>query len=253
MITVRQIEKWWKAKDNARMLVGLCAGRSEVTAEVRSLLSGSVTAAAALAVVRLDELMQGEREIARTLLKEIIAAQESDGGWIDPAVTSLAVRALACSGGCGSPIERGLAYLAALQRDDGLFPAEPLRRMPGDEHATAFVLINLAAAGQFGLLRVEDALFALARTNLLTAPDRLRVTHSADATVCPDVAVDGDINANVADLITSESPGSELVSDDLGNKGAAFRSGASHSVRSGRTRTRTARPALNERLFPAAA
>ena len=73
-------------------------------------------------------------------------------------VSALCLRALLCGGGQGAAVERGLAYLAALQKSEGLWPKEPLRRMPADAFTSAFILFQLSSHGEFRrAVRFADA------------------------------------------------------------------------------------------------
>ena len=102
-----------------------------------------------MAVVRLDELAQGYVPLYSRLVRAILSAQESDGGWGDPVTTALCLRALLCGGGNGIVIDRGMVYLANLQKAEGIWPNLPLRRMPADAHASAFVLHQLGDSPAF--------------------------------------------------------------------------------------------------------
>jgi hypothetical protein len=121
----------------------LLDARPESSPRAAAELKGAVPAAA-MAVIRLEELGQDHAPVARSLLNLILATQESDGGWSDPMVTALCLRALLCGRGRGVAIERGMAHLAELQRDDGSWPAIPVRRAGGDAMTTAFILQQLA-------------------------------------------------------------------------------------------------------------
>ena len=143
MLTVRQIERWWQVQAFDRMTDELCVGRAEAVGGIRQLLTGA-TAAAALAVIRLDELHQSHQPFAGRVLRYLIASQHPDGGWGDPVTTALAVRALSRGAGTGQSIDKAVTRLTALQRDDGQWPREPFRRFPGDCAVTAFVLFQLA-------------------------------------------------------------------------------------------------------------
>jgi hypothetical protein len=138
----------WDARKYDQLIAELLATRVESSPRVTAALSGS-TAAAALGLIRLDELNQSHTPIAQNMLRCIIASQGSDGGWNDPLLCALCVRSLLTSRGHGLAIERGLASLANLQRDDGIWPAEPIRRMPGDALVTAFILLQLGSNEQF--------------------------------------------------------------------------------------------------------
>jgi hypothetical protein len=72
--------------------------------------------------------------------------------------TALCVRALCCSRGEGLAIDRGIAYLTAMQKVDGAWPRVPLRRMPADGFATAFILHQLMDEPRFACaVRLEAA------------------------------------------------------------------------------------------------
>jgi hypothetical protein len=141
MTTVRQIERHWNAKEYRKLFRELIAPRPEgalrLEIEVRAPL------AAAIAVVRLDELSQSHVPLYGRLIRAILIAQEPDGGWGEPITTALCLRALLCGRGEGVAIDRGMEYLANLQKEEGTWPAQPLRRMPADPHGSAFVLGQL--------------------------------------------------------------------------------------------------------------
>ena len=84
-----------------------------------------------LGIIRLDELCQSASSLYPELVRALLAEQESDGGWHDPMTTALCLRALLCGRGGGLAIERGLAFLANLQKPQGLWPKAPIRRTPG--------------------------------------------------------------------------------------------------------------------------
>jgi hypothetical protein len=156
MMTVRQIEKWWAAKEHAKLSRECLAGRSEGVESMRGLLVGPVSAAA-LALVRLDELGQ-QSDFTSALLRAVIDAQSDEGGWDDPLLTALCVRALLAHDDQHDRAAAGIASLARLQRVDGAWPREPLRRMPGDAMATAFILLQLVNDSGFrAVARVDDA------------------------------------------------------------------------------------------------
>ncbi len=142
MMTVRQIEKLWNTKGYTRLLGDLLSGRPEASARLETELLGALPVAA-LAIIRLDELSQSHVCLCDKLLRTLLAAQESDGGWGDPAVTALCLRALSCDGGAGLAIERGLVYLANLQKSDGIWPNIPIRRLPADPFVSAYILFTL--------------------------------------------------------------------------------------------------------------
>jgi len=158
MITLRQIERLWAAGDYVRISCIFMEMRAESSAELIAEFSHQIPAAA-MAVIRLDELSQSHVPFCGRMIREIFSSQEADGGWGDAMTTALCLRALMCSGGDGVAIDRGLQYLVNLQRSDGLWPKVPLRRMPGDAYVSAVVLYELAAEPRSGrAIRVGDAL-----------------------------------------------------------------------------------------------
>jgi hypothetical protein len=142
MMTVRQIERLWTAELHDKLLEILLRGRWEERF-AGTVCSGSSIVAAALGMIRLDELNQTDVPVFGCLLRTLLAAQEADGGWGDVALTTWALRALLIDGGNGLAIERGMTYLANLQSAEGIWPSIPIRRMPGDPMVSAFVLAEL--------------------------------------------------------------------------------------------------------------
>lgn len=206
MTTVRQIERYWNAKEYARLFRELIAARPEgrfrLEIEVRAPL------AAALAVIRLDELTQSYVPLYTRLLRVLLMAQESDGGWGDPVTTAVCLRALLCGQGNGFAVERGLSYLANLQKDEGIWPNLPLRRMPADAHVSAFILCQLGDSPAFReAVRWADAVTWFERhadqldeeTHELWARASLRCRlHSGMASAGPMSGTDGSIWSSVA-------------------------------------------------------
>jgi hypothetical protein len=158
MFTVRQIERLWNSKEFRRLAVELLAGRAEGSYRLEAEFARSVPAAA-LGLIRMDELTQSHHPLYRKLLNVLILSQEADGGWGDVMTTALCIRALACGDGHGVAIERGLTYLAQLQKSEGIWPKVPFRRMPGDAFVSAFVLFELGDLEGFRRTsRVTDAI-----------------------------------------------------------------------------------------------
>lgn len=143
MLTIRHIEKLWDARKPQRILEELIAPRVESMAG-DELRQAPAAAAAALALIRLDELHQAHAPLCSRLIRSLLALQDADGGWGDVAVTALSARALSLQNGRGIAIERGIAYLATLQQPGGIWPKIPIRRMPEDGLVSAFVLFQLA-------------------------------------------------------------------------------------------------------------
>jgi hypothetical protein len=158
MITVKHIERLWTARQYDRLLRELLSARPEATVRLEAELSGSLPAAA-LGVIRLDELGQAHAPLYATLVRAILAAQNPDGGWTDPMLSALCLRALLCGRGNGEAVDRGLFYLSTMQKAEGLWPAIPFRRMPADPFASAFILLQLGDQPKFReAVRFFDAL-----------------------------------------------------------------------------------------------
>jgi len=148
MTTVRHLEKLWQSKTYAKLVRELLSGRPESSLRLASELITPL-AAAALALIRLDELDQSHVPLAGKLLRTILLSQHADGGWSDPMTTALCLRALLANCGDGLSIERGFTYLANLQKPEGIWPREPIRRLPADAFVSAFVLYQLGSVDRF--------------------------------------------------------------------------------------------------------
>jgi|SRR5687768_5060724 len=175
MITIRQFERLWLGKDYTR-IARLCL-ELRPEASVRLALEVSRQApAAALAIVRLDELGQSYAPFCARLVRYLLGSQEADGGWGDPVATALAIKALSCSNGQGIAVDRAIAYLADLQKSDGLWPRIPLRRLASEPFTSAFILYTLHDHPSFTRsVRFEEALawFDQHATTLDPETDRL--------------------------------------------------------------------------------
>ena len=157
MQTVRHIERLWNARQYAKLFGELIANRPEGTFRLE-IDTPTSTVAAAMGIIRLDELNQAHVPLYSTFIRALVASQERDGGWGDATITTLCLRALMLGKGHGDSIQRGLAYLATLQKPDGLWPKIPFRRMPGDACVSAFVLHQLSDDERFrGAVRFDDA------------------------------------------------------------------------------------------------
>src|SRR3954467_4168120 len=142
MMTVRMIERTYAASDFSRLLHDLTSHRADALIRWDRAAARPVLAAA-MGAIRIDELSQAHHPFCGKLLQIVLSSQEADGGWGDPLTSALCLRALLSSKGNGVSVERGLAYLAALQQEDGAFPAGPFRRMPADAHGSAAVMYLL--------------------------------------------------------------------------------------------------------------
>lgn len=148
MVTVRHIEKLWKAGDYSRLVGEMLAGRLEQSLRLENALAGPVSAAAVV-LIRLDELNQPHVPLYSRLVRVILEAQDPDGGWKDPLTTAVCLRALMAGRGAGESIDRGLKYLAQLQKTEGAWPSEPIRRMTADPFVSAFILLMLGGEERF--------------------------------------------------------------------------------------------------------
>lgn len=142
MLTVKQMERLWNLKAYSRLIDELCIGRAEAVGGIRQLINGPI-ATAALIVIRLHELLQSHQPFASRMVRFLVGSQASDGGFEDVVSTALVIRALASDRGQGSVLDSAIRFLDLLQKEDGQWPREPLRRMPGDPAVTAFVLLQL--------------------------------------------------------------------------------------------------------------
>jgi hypothetical protein len=163
MQTVRQIERFWAARQYDRLARELLLARAESCPRLLAELAQPAPAAA-LALIRLDELHQAHLPLAQKLIRAILGAQEADGGWHDPVATAVCLRALLLNRGSGTAVARAIEYLADLQKTDGSWPSEPIRRLAGDPFTTAFILFQLADNPPFAQsIRLKDALDWLAQ------------------------------------------------------------------------------------------
>ncbi len=136
----------------------------------------SVIPIAAMGMIRMDELCQGSHPFYRRLLNVVLTSQQKDGGWGDPIATALCLRALLGNNGQGNSIHGGLAYLAGLQKTEGIWPQEPIRRLTADAFVSAFILHQLGEFAAFrNCVRFQDAVlwFATHAKNLDEETQRL--------------------------------------------------------------------------------
>src|SRR3954471_16590181 len=106
MITLRQIERLFDDHQHRRLYRELIAGRPEASIALESTLA-RVVPIAALGLMRLDELSQSHTTLSRRLLNVILTSQQPDGGWGDPMVTALCIRALLTASGQGPAVACG--------------------------------------------------------------------------------------------------------------------------------------------------
>jgi len=159
MTTIRQIERTWSSQQYDRLFHDLMACRSEGSLRMELDVGRTIAAASAMAMIRMDELCQAHLPFYSKLVAAVIVSQEADGGWGDLTTTALCIRALMCGKGQGESIERGLQYLANLQKAEGIWPNIPLRRMPEEPYLSAFLLFQLGDQLAFQQsVRLVDAL-----------------------------------------------------------------------------------------------
>jgi len=155
MTTVKQMERQWDAKDHDKLLTEVLVARPDAAGF--GVMKGAIPTAA-MVLVRLDELNQGFIPFASKLTRLLLGAQEADGGWGDAMLTAVCLRALTAGGGTGVAIERGMNYLAMLQKPEGIWPSIPIRRTPGDATMSAFILMQLSGHESFrSTVRFADA------------------------------------------------------------------------------------------------
>ncbi len=105
MITWKQIERQWQAGDYGKLLGELTTGRPEASPRMQLSL-GRALPAAAMAVIRMDELSQNYLTIFAKMTRTVLVAQDSDGGWGDVMTTALCLRSLLVSNGHGVAVEQ---------------------------------------------------------------------------------------------------------------------------------------------------
>jgi len=156
-MTVKRIERAWNAGTYQRLFRDLAMCRPEAVLESQS-EKGWAVPAAAMSIIWLEELSQTYVPLYSKLIRSLIAAQQPDGGWGDVASTALALRALLCDGGDGVAVQRGLDFLARLQRPDGIWPGFPHHRLPVDPLASAMLLYHLGDQPAFqAAVRLHEA------------------------------------------------------------------------------------------------
>ena len=157
MMTLRQIERLWNDQAYERLWRELIAARPEASFRLEVEL-GRAIPAAAIAIIRLDELSQSQHPLCMKLVRQILVDQRPDGGWDDPMTSSLCLRALMTCQGQGVAVDRGLFYLASMQKSEGIWPKVPFRRMPADPFVSAFILYHLGDDPRFrSAVRFLDA------------------------------------------------------------------------------------------------
>jgi hypothetical protein len=180
MITLRQIDRYLNEQQHRRLYKELVTGRPEASFPALEPQLARAVPVAALGMIRLDELSQSHAPIYRRLLNVVLTAQQSDGGWGDLMTTAICVRALLCGGGQGAAVERGLAYLASLQKSEGVWPKEPIRRLAADAFTSAFILLQLGSHAEFRrAVHLEDAVDWFAANAKAMDPDAQKLWERA--------------------------------------------------------------------------
>src|SRR5690606_28134963 len=108
MITVRQIEKLINNGSYERLLQDLMSPRPEGSVRIIRQIGSPRIGAAAMGMIRLDELSQSSVSLCPKLLRMVLRAQQPDGGWGDLMTTALCVRALLIDTGSGPAVQQGL-------------------------------------------------------------------------------------------------------------------------------------------------
>jgi hypothetical protein len=179
MITLRQIERLWNTKRYDRLLAELLVARPEASLRLQTHLRGAVPAAA-MVIIWLDEVNQPHVPLYSRLVRTLLAAQESDGGWTDPMITAVCLRALLCCRGEGTAIDRGIRYLSDLQKSEGIWPKVPLRRMPEDPYVSAFILYQLGQEERLRMaIRLDQALHWFSDREEMLDPETRRLWDRA--------------------------------------------------------------------------
>jgi hypothetical protein len=128
MFTISRVAWLWKRKQYEH-IVNLCMDlRHEPLLRLQAACRDVAVAAAAAAVIRMEELCLSHAPLCGQLLRFIISQQQADGGWGNPALTELCIRALKCEQGQGLVIDRGIGYLAGVRKNNWAEEA-PLPRM----------------------------------------------------------------------------------------------------------------------------
>jgi hypothetical protein len=171
MTTVRQIDGMWTDGQGRKLFSELSKFRPDVPEFLAGDLGILPIAAAALSMIRLQELNQTRTQLYRALLARVLVTQDADGGWGDTLATVLAARALLNDPEGRSAGLKAVILLSNFQLDDGTFPRTLARRLAGDTLATAFVLAHLARMSEVAnRVRVEAAIGALVEARPTASP-----------------------------------------------------------------------------------
>ena len=153
MISVTQIQRHFAAGRFEQLLDIVAANGMPLPMALRVRLSSSDSAAVAFGLHRVAELTYGPTPLGREMTDFLLDQQHADGSWEgDPLVTAAALAALlrvhrddfARQDAVAPAIGRGLAALASLQADDGLFRSDIDRSREDRALAAGYVLLLLA-------------------------------------------------------------------------------------------------------------
>lgn len=144
MTSVRQIDGLWSEGRTRQLVTELTRFRPDFPASLIDSLSSSAVVAAALAMMRLQELDQTLFASYEGLERKLLASQAEDGSFGSIPVTALACRALLVEPTSSEALRKGLEYLGSMQREDGSFPIDSPRRLPGDLLTTALCIYHLS-------------------------------------------------------------------------------------------------------------
>jgi hypothetical protein len=181
MTTIRHIERLYNQREYNRLIAQLLAGRIEQVVRLEAGLHGH-EAAAALAIIRLDELNQPHAPLYSRLVRDLLRLQQDDGGWGGIGITALVLRALLLGRGDGDSVRRGLGFLSALQKSQGIWPMLPVRRTEADPVLSAFVLLELGGSEAFrGAVRFQAAVEWFASQAKTLDPVARRIWDAARA------------------------------------------------------------------------
>jgi len=149
-------ERLWNARQYVKLFGSLIANRPESTFRLE-IDTPTSTLAAAMGIIRLDELNQPMCRFTAPSSEHWSPPRNGTAAGATRPSQPVSARPDAREGASES-IQRGLRYLADLQKSDGLWPKIPFRRMPGDACVSAFVLHQLSGDERFrAVVRFNDA------------------------------------------------------------------------------------------------
>jgi hypothetical protein len=145
MLSVHMMERHFRAGRLGILLEAVMDNGIIMPMALQVRLANQPVCALALGLKRLAELAYGPSAFSRALVAEILAQQQEDGSWAgDPLSTAVSLHALRQAQPIVGPatdavelaLERGLAALALMQQEDGLFFAsddrtEEMRALTG--------------------------------------------------------------------------------------------------------------------------